>query len=97
MRRRAGCLKLAADERTPKPEPAAAGSILAKLIALAALIVSALGVWIAWQGSSKNDAHEGRRAAIRGARWRFAGPTDGDGRTLTIMPADPGHALQSLG
>lgn len=66
---------------------------LGELIALAALAVSAVGVWIAWK-SSNNDKPtrvvEQRSAiplALRGAV---------DGESLTIMPADPSHALESL-
>jgi hypothetical protein len=68
---------------------------LGELIALAALIVSALGVWIAWKSSN----HDGptrvveQRSAIPLA---LRATPDGDGRSLTIAPADPAHALQSL-
>ena len=68
---------------------------LGEIIALCALAVSAAGVWIAWK-SSNNDKPtrvvEQRSAvplALRGA-------VDGGGQTLTIMPADPSHALESL-
>jgi hypothetical protein len=66
-----------------------------ELIALAALIVSALGVWIAWKSSSKNEPTRivEQRSAVPLA---LRGTPDGDGRTLTIMPADPSHALESL-
>jgi hypothetical protein len=68
---------------------------LGETIAIAALIVSALGVWIAWK-SSNNDRPTRvveQRSAVPLA---LRGTTDSDGRTLTIVPADPGHALQSL-
>ena len=68
---------------------------LGETIAIAALMVSAVGVWIAWQ-SSNNDRPTKvveQRSAVPLA---LRGTADGDGRTLTIMPADPGHALQSL-
>jgi len=66
-----------------------------ELIALAALIVSSLGVWIAWKTSTQDkptrvvEQHSAVPLALRGS-------VDSDGRTLTIMPADPSHALQSL-
>jgi hypothetical protein len=68
---------------------------IGELIALAALIVSAVGVWIAWQGSKldKPTRVVEQRAAIPLALRATA---DSDGRSLTIMPADPSHALQSL-
>ena len=68
---------------------------LGEIIALAALIVSALGVWIAWKNSNQDKPTrvvEQRPVvplALRGA-------ADGAGRTLTITPADPSHALESL-
>ena len=68
---------------------------LGETIAIAALMVSAVGVWIAWQ-SSNNDRPTRvveQRSAVPLA---LRGTADGDGRTLTIVPADPGHALQSL-
>ena len=68
---------------------------LGELIALAALIVSALGVWIAWKGSreEKTTRVVEQRSAVPLA---LRGTIDGDGQTLTIVPADPSHALQSL-
>ena len=64
-------------------------------IALAALIISGLGLWIAWQDSSKDGPTrivEQRQAiplTLRGA------PAD-SGRVLEISPVEQGHALQSL-
>ena len=68
---------------------------LGELIALAALIVSALGVWIAWKSSNQDKPTRivEQRSAIPLA---LRGVADGDGGTLTIMPADPAHALESL-
>lgn len=67
---------------------------LGEIIGLAALIVSALGVWIAWKSSSEDKPTrvvEQRQAVPLTLR---AMP-NGDGSTLTISPVDPGHALQS--
>ena len=67
---------------------------LGELIALAALIVSALGVWIAWQSSKQDkptrvvEQHAPVPLALRAT-------VDGDGRALTLVPADPSHALES--
>jgi hypothetical protein len=68
---------------------------LGELIALAALVVSALGVWIAWKSSNQDKPTEvvEHRSAVPLA---LRGTADSNGHTLTIMPADPGHALQSL-
>jgi hypothetical protein len=68
---------------------------LGELIALAALIVSALGVWIAWKSNNQDKPTpvvEQRLAVPLALR----GTPSGDGRMLTIVPADPAHALESL-
>ena len=68
---------------------------LGELIAIAALIVSALGVWIAWKSS--NDDRTTRVVEQRSTiPLQLRGSVDGDGRTLTITPADSSHALESL-
>ena len=68
---------------------------LGEIIALAALIVSALGVWIAWKSSSKNEPTRivEQKSAVPLA---LRGTANGSGQTLTIVPADPSHAIQSL-
>lgn len=68
---------------------------LGELIALAALIVSAVGVWIAWKNSSQDKATRvvEQRSSVPLALRATA---DRDGQTLTIIPADPSHALESL-
>ena len=68
---------------------------LGELIALAALIVSALGVWIAWKSSNQDKPTEvlEKRSAVPLA---LRGTVDSTGETLTIAPADPSHALESL-
>src|SRR5260221_9072358 len=58
-------------------------------------MVSAVGVWIAWK-SNNNDRPTQvveQRSAVPLA---LRGTAESDGRTLTIVPADPSHALQSL-
>ncbi|HKP34642.1 MAG TPA: hypothetical protein VJT70_07675 [Sphingomicrobium sp.] len=66
-----------------------------ELIALAALAVSAAGVWIAWQTNSKDEPTRivEQRPAVPLA---LRGTVENDGRTLVIIPADSSHALQSL-
>jgi hypothetical protein len=68
---------------------------LGELIALAALIVSALGVWIAWKSNNEDKATRvvEQHAAVP---LTLRGTVAPDGRTLTIVPADPSHALESL-
>jgi hypothetical protein len=68
---------------------------LGEIIALLALVVSAVGVWIAWKSSNQDKPTRivEQRSSVPLA---LRGTTDGDGRTLTIMPADPSHALEGL-
>jgi hypothetical protein len=66
-----------------------------ELIALAALVVSAFGVWIAWKNSSQDKPTrvvEQRSAVLLALR----GVPNADGSILNIVPADPSHALESL-
>ena len=71
------------------------GISLGETIALAALIVSAFGVWIAWRSS--NDDRTTRVVEQKQAiPLSLRGRADRDGSTLTITPVEPGHALQSL-
>jgi hypothetical protein len=68
---------------------------LGEVIALAALIVSAVGVWIAW-----NNSHEDKATRVIEQRpavpLALRGTVDPDGKALTIAPADASHALESL-
>ena len=68
---------------------------LGETIALAALIVSALGVWIAWKSSNEDKATrvvEQRQSVPLSLR----GSADRDGSALTISPVEASHGLQSL-
>jgi hypothetical protein len=66
-----------------------------EIIALLALIVSAVGVWIAWKSSNEDRTTRvvEQRSVVPLA---LRGSVDGGGDTLTIMPADPAHALEGL-
>ena len=68
---------------------------LGEIIALAALIVSAIGVWIAWKNSNddKTTRIVEQRASVP---LSLRANVDGDGRALTIVPVDPTHGLESL-
>jgi len=68
---------------------------LGETIALAALVVSALGVWIAWKSNNEDKATrvvEQRESVPLSLR----GSADRDGSALTIAPVDAAHGLQSL-
>ena len=68
---------------------------LGEIIAIAALIVSALGVWIAWESSGKDEPTRivEQKSAVPLA---LRGSANSSGQTLTIAPAEPSHALESL-
>jgi len=69
---------------------------LGEAIAIAALIVSAAGVWISWQTSDSDKGPttvvEKRQTVPLALRGK---PVD-EGRALEISPVESGHALQSL-
>jgi hypothetical protein len=66
-----------------------------EIIAIAALIVSALGVWIAWRSSSEDkptrivEQRQSIPLTLRAKR-------EDDGRRLQISPVESTHALESL-
>ena len=68
-----------------------------EIIGSLALIISGLGVWIAWESANREDGPtrvvEQRQAIPLTLRAR----SRDDGRTLIVEPVEPGHALQSLG
>ncbi|HEY4071203.1 MAG TPA: hypothetical protein VGM04_06570 [Sphingomicrobium sp.] len=68
---------------------------LGELIALAALVVSAAGVWISWKGSDKDGPAKivEQRQSIP---LTLRGKSEDDGRRLEISPVESSHALESL-
>jgi len=66
-----------------------------EIIAFAALIVSALGVWIAWKSSNNNqptrvvEQHQAIPLTLRARR-------EDDGTRLNISPVETSHALEGL-
>jgi hypothetical protein len=70
---------------------------LGELIAVAALIVSAAGVWISWKSNSKPD--DGPRQVVEQKQsipLVLRGHVEDDGRRLAITPIESSHALDSL-
>lgn len=65
-----------------------------ELIAVLALFVSALGVWVSWKSGSDKAAQPVEHN--KPVALTLRGTVDSDGRVLTIIPADPTHALESL-
>ena len=68
---------------------------IGELIALAALIVSALGVWISWKSSQADKPTRvvEQRPPIP---LTLRAKAEGDGQKLEISPVESTHALESL-
>jgi hypothetical protein len=68
---------------------------LGELIALAALIVSAAGVWISWKNNSEDKPSRivEQRPSVP---LTLRGTVQGNGQELTIVPVESAHGLQSL-
>lgn len=77
------------------PRPPRRGNGFGEIIGLSALVISGLGVWIAWQSANKDGPTrvvEQREAIPLTLRAR----AEEDGRKLIVEPIEPSHALQSL-
>jgi hypothetical protein len=68
---------------------------LGEIIALAALAISALGLWNSWKkdDSGQPAPQAETKAAIPIA---FRGSIESDGKVMTITPVEAGHSLESL-
>jgi hypothetical protein len=68
---------------------------LGELIALAALVVSAIGVWISWKSSETQKPTRiiEQRPSIP---LTLRGKREDDGERLEISPVEESHALESL-
>jgi hypothetical protein len=69
---------------------------LGEAIALAALIVSAAGVWISWQSTEEDKGPTTVVEKREPIPLILRGKARNDGRTLEISPVEDSHALQSL-
>lgn len=69
-----------------------------ELIAVAALAVSAAGVWVSWKNSDKSN--EARPTRVVEQKQPIAlvlrGKVEGDGKRMEISPLEASHALESL-
>lgn len=68
---------------------------LGELIALAALIISALGLWLNWKGSD-NDKPTRIVEQRQSIPLTLRAKREDDGSRLEISPVEPSHALESL-
>lgn len=66
-----------------------------EVIGLAALAVSALGLWITWQ-STQDDRPTPVVEQRQPIPLTLRGTAERDGRELIVAPVEPGHALESL-
>ena len=68
---------------------------LGEIIALGALIVSALGLWITWKNNNQDKPTRivEQRTAIP---LTLRAKAENDGGSLEISPVEPTHALESL-
>jgi hypothetical protein len=64
-----------------------------ELLAVAAVAISALGLWKTWEKDERPTTIVEQRRPIA---LTLPGKVDSDGRSLEIAPVEPGHALQSL-
>ena len=69
---------------------------LGEAIALAALIVSGVGVWLSWKGSSEDKGPTTIVEKRQSIPLALRGRAQADGRSLEITPVEDSHALQSL-
>jgi hypothetical protein len=67
-----------------------------ELIALAALVVSAAGVWISWKNNDKADGPTRIVEQRQSIPLTLRAKREDDGRRLAISPVEESHALQSL-
>lgn len=69
---------------------------LGESIAIAALVVSAVGVWISWKTDSSDKGPTTVVEKRQAIPLTLRGKVKSDGRSLEISPVEDSHALQSL-
>jgi hypothetical protein len=69
---------------------------LGESIAIAALVVSAVGVWISWKTDSSDKGPTTVVEKRQAIPLTLRGKVQSDGRSLEIAPVEESHALQSL-
>jgi len=69
---------------------------LGEAVAIAALIVSAAGLWLSWKTTGEDKGPTEVVEKRQSVPLALRGKASDDGRTLEISPVESGHALQSL-
>ena len=69
---------------------------LGESIAIAALMVSAIGVWISWKGDRSEKGTTTVVEKRQSIPLTLRGKPQGGGQSLEISPVENSHALQSL-
>ena len=69
---------------------------LGETIAIMALIISGLGVWLSWKDSSEDKGPTTIVEKRQSIPLALRGRAQSDGRSLEITPVEDSHALQSL-
>jgi len=84
-----------ADSPTPESKARRRWVSFGETIALAALIISALGLWNSWRGDEpeKPSPSAEVKSAIPIA---FRGEVEANGKAMRITPVESGHSLESL-
>lgn len=83
------------DSQSPKSESRRRGVSFGEIIAVAALIISALGLWITWR-ATQDDKPTRVVEQKQAIPLTLRGTVDRDGRVLVVAPVEAGHALDSL-
>ena len=84
-----------ADSPTPDSKARRRWITLGETIAIAALAVSALGLWNSWR-SEDTDRPSPQVETKTAIPIAFRGKVEADGKAMTITPVESGHSLESL-
>jgi hypothetical protein len=83
------------DSQTPKTASRRRWVTFGEIIGVAALIISALGLWITWR-ASQDDKPTRVVEQKQAIPLTLRGTAERDGRELVLTPVEAGHALESL-
>lgn len=69
---------------------------LGEIIAIAALAISALGLWNSWRDDEADKPAPPVEAKTAAIPIAFRGEVEDGGKAMTISPVESGHALETL-